>query len=45
MYLTSVSRGANLLLDAGHDKHGLIPQPAIDSLMRLQQNIERFGAI
>ncbi len=45
MYLTSVSRGANLLLDVGPDKHGLIPQPAIDSLMRLQQNIERFGAI
>ena len=25
MYLTSVSRGANLLLDVGPDKHGLIP--------------------
>ena len=43
MYLTSVSRGANLLLDVGPDKHGLIPQPAIESLMRLHKISSALG--
>lgn len=35
------SRGANLLLDVPPDKHGLIPQPSIDALSRLQGNFEK----
>jgi alpha-L-fucosidase len=42
MYLTSVSRGTNLLLDVGPDKHGLIPKKMIDALMRLRKNIDQF---
>lgn len=42
MYLTTVSRGANLLLDVGPDQHGLIPQRMEDALMRLRKNIDQF---
>ena len=45
MYLISVSRGANLLLDVGPDKHGLIPEASVDALLRLQKNSERFGKV
>lgn len=40
MYLTSVSRGANLLLDVGPDKHGLIPDRYIAALQRLRKNLD-----
>lgn len=43
MYLTSVTRETNFLLDVGPDKHGLIPDDFVNALMRLQKNIERFG--
>jgi alpha-L-fucosidase len=42
MYLVSVSRGANLLLDVGPDRHGLIPAAAATALRRMQTNIEWF---
>jgi len=42
MYLTTVSRGANLLLDVGPDKHGKLPQAAVDALLRLRKNIDCF---
>lgn len=32
------ARGANLLLDVGPDKHGLIPDYHVQALMRLRQN-------
>jgi alpha-L-fucosidase len=35
------SRNANLLLDVPPDPHGLIPQPSIDSLTRLQSNFKK----
>jgi alpha-L-fucosidase len=43
MYLTSTSRGANLLLDVGPDKHGLIPERYQAALKRLRQNLDRLG--
>jgi len=43
MYLVSISRGANLLLDVGPDKHGLIPQKYIEALQRLRANIDKLG--
>jgi len=43
MYLVSVSRGTNLLLDVGPDKHGLIPEKYIDALMRLRSNLDKLG--
>jgi alpha-L-fucosidase len=45
MYLVSVSRGANLLLDVGPDKHGLIPSKYVDALQRLRSNIDRLGLV
>jgi alpha-L-fucosidase len=42
MYLTSTSRGANLLLDVGPDQRGLIPQRYIAALMRLRKNLDRL---
>ena len=42
MYLTSISRGTNLLLDVGPDQHGLIPKKYIEALNRLRRNIDRF---
>jgi alpha-L-fucosidase len=35
MALISRSRGTNLLLSAGPDRHGTIPQPFVDALSRL----------
>ncbi len=43
MYLTSVSRGANLLLDVGPDKHGLIPEKCAAALQRLRKNLDLLG--
>ncbi len=43
MYLVTISRGANLLLDVGPDKHGLIPQKYIEALQRLRANIDKLG--
>jgi alpha-L-fucosidase len=43
MYLVSVTRGANLLLDVGPDKHGLIPSKYINALQRLRANLDRLG--
>ncbi len=43
MYLTSTSRGANLLLDVGPDQHGLIPERYQAALKRLRQNLDRLG--
>ncbi len=42
MYLVATSRHANLLLDVGPDRHGLIPRRFRDALMRLRKNIDRF---
>jgi alpha-L-fucosidase len=41
MYLVTRSRGANLLLDVGPDKHGQIPKSYRAALMRLRRNIDR----
>jgi alpha-L-fucosidase len=43
MYLVSVSRGANLLLDVGPDKHGLIPEKYAAALRRLRANLDKLG--
>jgi alpha-L-fucosidase len=43
MYLTTVSRGANLLLDVGPDRRGLIPKRFVDALMRLRKNVDKLG--
>lgn len=43
MYLLSVSRGANLLLDVPPDRHGLIPRPHVDALMRMRRNLDTLG--
>ncbi len=43
MYLTSTSRGANLLLDVGPDKHGLIPERYQSALVRLRKNLDKLG--
>jgi alpha-L-fucosidase len=43
MYLVSVSRGTNLLLDVGPDKHGLIPEKYIGALQRLRKNLDLLG--
>lgn len=43
MYLTTVSRGANLLLDVGPDKHGLIPERYAAALQRLRKNLDSLG--
>ena len=45
MYLVSVSRGANFLLNVGPDKHGLIPRTHIDALTRLRVNLERLDFV
>jgi alpha-L-fucosidase len=42
MHLLTRSRGANLLLAVGPDKHGLIPQRYTDGLMRLRRNLDRL---
>lgn len=43
MYLVSISRGTNLLLDVGPDKHGLIPEKYIGALQRLRANLDKLG--
>jgi alpha-L-fucosidase len=43
MYLLSVNRGANLLLDVGPDRHGLIPEKFTGALRRLRKNIDKSG--
>ncbi|MCG3147202.1 MAG: hypothetical protein PCFJNLEI_00640 [Verrucomicrobiae bacterium] len=42
MYLVARSRGANLLLDVGPDRHGLIPKRYRDALLRLRRNLNRL---
>jgi alpha-L-fucosidase len=42
MYLVSISRGTNLLLDVGPDKHGLIPEKYISALRRLRANLDKL---
>lgn len=42
MYLVTRSRGANLLLDVGPDKHGLVPRHYREALLRLRRNIDLF---
>ena len=43
MYLTSTSRGANLLLAVGPDKHGRIPRHSVAALARLRKNLNQLG--
>lgn len=43
MYLVTRSRGANLLLDVGPDRRGLIPEHDIAALGRLRRNLDRLG--
>jgi alpha-L-fucosidase len=43
MYLVTRSRGANLLLDVGPDKHGLIRAEDHAALMRLRKHLDRLG--
>lgn len=43
MYLLSIERGTNLLLDVGPDKHGLIPGTSIEALRRLRANLDKLG--
>jgi alpha-L-fucosidase len=43
MYLVSISRGTNLLLDVGPDKHGLIPEKYAAALQRLRANLDKLG--
>jgi alpha-L-fucosidase len=43
MYLVTRGRGANLLLDVGPDKHGLIPEHYAAVLARLRANLDRLG--
>lgn len=43
MYLVSISRGTNLLLDVGPDKHGLIPEKYLAALRRLRANLDKLG--
>ncbi len=42
MYLVSISRGTNLLLDVGPDRHGLIPEKFSRALQRLRRNLDRL---
>lgn len=43
MYLTTTSRGANLLLAVGPDRHGRIPERHARALGRLRKNLDRLG--
>ncbi len=45
MYLVTRSRGANLLLDVAPDRRGVIPEESVAALMRLRNNLERFGGL
>ena len=44
MYLVSISRGTNLLLDVGPDKHGLVPAKYVGALQRLRSNLDRLNS-
>jgi len=43
MYMVSVTRGSNLLLDVGPDKHGLLPEKYTAALHRLRSNLDKLG--
>lgn len=43
MYLVSISRGTNLVLNVPPDKSGVIPQKYVGALTRLQQNLSRLN--
>lgn len=43
MYLTTTSRGANLLLAIGPDRHGRMPASHARALLRLRKNLDRLG--
>lgn len=43
MYLTTISRGANLLLDMGPGKDGRLPPQVVRALGRLARNIGKFA--
>lgn len=43
MYLTTVSRGCNLLLDVGPDQHGLLPASSVAALSRLRAHLDALG--
>lgn len=43
MLLVSISRGCNLLLDVGPDRHGLIPDHYAGALQRLRRNLDHLG--
>ncbi len=43
MYLATLHRNSNLLLDVGPDKHGLIPEKYASALQRLRANIAKLG--
>jgi len=43
MYLASTSRGANLLLAVGPDRHGRIPRRYGAALGRLRKNLDKLG--
>jgi alpha-L-fucosidase len=43
MALVTRGRGANLLLDVGPDRHGLLPDRAVAALARLRRNLDRLG--
>jgi len=42
MYLVTINRGANFLLDVPPDRHGQIQPMYVEALMRLQENLERL---
>ena len=44
MRLTARARQANLVLNATPDRTGRIPDDQVAALMRLRENVERFGA-
>jgi alpha-L-fucosidase len=43
MYLASIYRGANFLLDVGPDRHGRIPEKFSSALNRLRANLGKLG--
>jgi alpha-L-fucosidase len=43
LYTIARARGCNLLLDAGPDRHGLIPPEQVAALLRLRANLDRTG--
>lgn len=45
MVLSNVSRGANLLLDAGPARGGRIPAPVVRAMRQLQKHMSRCYAL